>query len=92
MPVATVGGVKRVHPGVQAAFELLNVSSAQDLAIIMAHADSQAILPHYVPSRVKAFKKAICGCTAENTPMATRNKVYVESAELVQHDIPLATP
>ena len=35
MPVATVGGIKKVHPGVQAAFELLNVTSAQDLAILI---------------------------------------------------------
>jgi len=35
MAVATVGGIKKVHPGVQAAFELLNISSAQELAVIL---------------------------------------------------------
>lgn len=36
LSAATVGGSTRVHPGVRAAFELIRVKNAQDLAVVMA--------------------------------------------------------
>jgi hydroxymethylglutaryl-CoA reductase len=36
LAVATVGGVSKLHPGVRAAFELLDVESAQELAVVLA--------------------------------------------------------
>jgi hydroxymethylglutaryl-CoA reductase len=38
MAVGTVGGTTRVHPGVRAAFELMQIDSARDLAEIIAAA------------------------------------------------------
>jgi hydroxymethylglutaryl-CoA reductase len=38
MAVGTVGGSTQVHPGVRAAFELMQVTNAQELGIIMAAA------------------------------------------------------
>lgn len=38
MAVGTVGGSTRTHPGVRAAFELVNVKSARELAIVLASA------------------------------------------------------
>ena len=38
LAVGTVGGITSVHPGVKAAFELIQISDAQQLAIIMASA------------------------------------------------------
>ncbi len=38
LAAATVGGSTRVHPGVRAAFELLRVGSARELAVVMAAA------------------------------------------------------
>ena len=38
LAAATVGGSTRVHPGVRAAFELMQVGSARELALVMAAA------------------------------------------------------
>ena len=38
LAVGTIGGITSVHPGVKAAFELIQISDAQQLAIIMASA------------------------------------------------------
>ncbi len=38
LAVGTVGGATQVHPGVRAAFEILSVRSAQELAVVMAAA------------------------------------------------------
>lgn len=38
LAAATVGGSTRVHPGVRAAFELVGVESARELAVVMASA------------------------------------------------------
>jgi hydroxymethylglutaryl-CoA reductase len=38
LAVGTVGGATRTHPGVRAAFELIDVASARELAVVMAAA------------------------------------------------------